>query len=52
MLAWIEMIMLSIFLGACGVVVVTSCYQLFKRIHRSTEKRDFQYKIGYKTSHG
>lgn len=52
MLTWILMIMLSIFLGSCAVVILTSCYQIFKQIFRSPGKRYFSVKQQLKTSHG
>lgn len=35
MLGWIAMIMLTIFLGCCAIVIATSCYHIFKKIHES-----------------
>lgn len=53
MLAWISMIMLCIFLGACAVVIATSCYQLFKLVRQFLGKRDFIIKHHHlKPGHG
>ncbi|WP_407309464.1 hypothetical protein [Desulfosporosinus sp. SB140] len=53
MLAWISMIMLCLFLGACAVIIATSCYQILKLIRRFPGKRDFIIKHpDLTTSHG
>jgi predicted permease len=53
MLAWISMVMLCIFLGACSVVIATSCYHIFKLIRRTPGKRNFVMKQQHlNTSHG
>ncbi|KLU65372.1 MULTISPECIES: hypothetical protein [Desulfosporosinus] len=53
MFAWISMIMLAIFLGACAVVIAASCYHLSKLIHKRFSKRDYLIKPHQlKPSHG
>ncbi|MDP4125336.1 MAG: hypothetical protein Q8912_00085 [Bacillota bacterium] len=39
MLAWILILMISIFLVSCATVIATSCYQLVKLVRRIPEKR-------------
>ncbi|AFM39731.1 hypothetical protein Desaci_0670 [Desulfosporosinus acidiphilus SJ4] len=53
MLTWISMIILSIFLISCAVVIVTSCYQIFKLIRQFPGERDMAIKQRQlKISHG
>ncbi len=53
MFAWISMIMLAIFLGACAVVIATSCYHISKLIRRHFSKHNYIIKPQQlKTSHG